>query len=254
MGKAAVEHVPEEKLHLSQPTWWLTSRFHFSFADWYDPARTNFGVLRVCNDDIVKAGAGFGRHPHRDAEIFSYVVEGELSHADSMGNKEALPPGSVQYLSAGTGITHSEMNDGRDSCRFLQIWLTPDQKGHSPQYGSQRFEKADRHNKLLMVLGGTSPGPDWGCAQAPSVIKLHQDSHVYVSESAPGQRLEVQLGPGRQAYLVCIEGGLEANGTALVTRDGAKIRGHAHHSCDLALVMGPRGAHFLMVEMPLSND
>ncbi|GIM07422.1 hypothetical protein Vretimale_11516 [Volvox reticuliferus] len=204
---ATVARVPHSSLHLSKPTWWLESRFHFSFADYWDPARENFGVLRVLNDDLVKAGAGFGAHPHRDAEIFSYVVAGQLSHADSMGNKEALPRGCVQYMSAGTGVVHSEMNEGSETCRFLQLWITPDRRGHKPQYGSSVYDKADRHNRLLQILGGTGASPAWPKTAKPQSIHLHQDANVFVSESDPLTRFELSLGPKRQAYMVCIEGG-----------------------------------------------
>eukprot|EP00953_Heterococcus_sp_UTEX-ZZ885_P003129 2214-Heterococcus_DN1.PRE.8 len=118
--------VPRESLHVSKPTHWLESRFHFSFAGHWDPKRMNFGALRVVNDDLVTAREGFGAHPHRDMEIFSYIVDGELTHADSKGNRESLGRGAVQYMSAGTGVHHSEMNaHPTDTCRFLQVWITP---------------------------------------------------------------------------------------------------------------------------------
>ncbi len=120
---------------------WLQSRFHFSFAEYRNFDNMNFGVLRVLNDDIVHAKQGFGKHPHKNMEIITYVVDGELSHQDSMGNKEALSAGDVQYLSAGTGITHSEMNDSDKQARFLQIWIIPPKEYTEPIYGSQRYEK-----------------------------------------------------------------------------------------------------------------
>ncbi|GIM07420.1 hypothetical protein Vretimale_11516 [Volvox reticuliferus] len=250
---ATVARVPHSSLHLSKPTWWLESRFHFSFADYWDPARENFGVLRVLNDDLVKAGAGFGAHPHRDAEIFSYVVAGQLSHADSMGNKEALPRGCVQYMSAGTGVVHSEMNEGSETCRFLQLWITPDRRGHKPQYGSSVYDKADRHNRLLQILGGTGASPAWPKTAKPQSIHLHQDANVFVSESDPLTRFELSLGPKRQAYMVCIEGDLSANNVKLDTRDGARITGSSDSGpSPLILTAGPSGAHFLIVEMEKS--
>lgn len=176
---SSVRIYPSKLLHVSKPTWWLESRFHFSFADYYDPNRMNFGALRVLNDDLVQPKAGFGTHGHKDAEIFSYVVDGFLSHKDSMGNVESLPRGCVQYLSAGRGITHSEMNQHDEICRFLQIWFTPDAKGHTPQYGSSQYGKADRHNKLLLVLGGTGSVPTWEKVSIPNSIKLHQDANVF---------------------------------------------------------------------------
>ncbi|GLI67664.1 hypothetical protein VaNZ11_011917 [Volvox africanus] len=245
-----VDRVPHSSLHVSKPTWWLESRFHFSFADYWDPARKNFGVLRVLNDDLVKAGAGFGAHPHRDAEIFSYVVAGQLSHADSMGNKEALPRGCVQYMSAGTGVVHSEMNEGSETCRFLQLWITPDRSGHKPQYGSSVYNKADRHNRLLQILGGTGEAPAWPNTAKLHSIRLHQDANVFVSESDPLTRFELSFGPSRQAYIICIEGGLQVDEVQLDTRDGARITGRSDSdSSPFVLQAGPSGAHFLIVEM-----
>ncbi|KAG2483008.1 hypothetical protein HYH03_018088 [Edaphochlamys debaryana] len=254
---ATVERVPHSSLHVSKPTWWLESRFHFSFADYWDPRRESFGALRVLNDDLVQPRAGFGTHPHRDAEIFSYVVDGELSHADSMGNREALPRGCVQYMSAGTGVTHSEMNDGDAVCRFLQIWLTPDRRGHKPQYGSSRYSKADRHNRLLQILGGTSTPPQWAGSHCPDTVKVNQDAHVYVSEADAGTTYDLSLGAGRRAYLACIEGDLTVNGVALATRDGARLRGAEGAGgapAPLTLTAGDKGAHFMLIEMAAGRE
>lgn len=119
---------------------WLKSIFHFSFANYYNPENMNFGVLRVINDDLVKSNTGFGMHPHRDMEIISYVVDGELNHGDTIGNKNTITRGHVQYMSAGTGISHTEHNFGDTTSRFLQIWLLPDKKGVTPDYGDYRFK------------------------------------------------------------------------------------------------------------------
>ena len=118
---------------------WLRSRFHFSFAEYRDPDNVHFGALRVLNDDLVAPGHGFGMHPHSDFEILSYVVDGALTHADSMGNEHTLTRGEVQYMSAGTGVLHSEHNRGEETLRFLQIWVFPDEEGHAPSYGDHRF-------------------------------------------------------------------------------------------------------------------
>jgi redox-sensitive bicupin YhaK (pirin superfamily) len=250
---SSVRKIEQGSLHLSKPTWWLESRFHFSFAGWYDPKKSNFGALRVLNDDLVKPRAGFGAHPHRDAEIFSYIVEGELSHEDSMGNREALPRGCVQYLSAGQGIYHSEMNAGQETCRFLQVWLTPDKRGHTPQYGSSTYSKEDRHNKLLHLLGGTGTVPEWKTIQQGHGIQLHQDANVFVSESDSGVSHSVDLGPSRQAYLVCIEGQMTvddgSSSTHLTMRDAAAVVNPSPDPLPLVLKAGESGAHFLLIEM-----
>jgi len=249
---ARVVKVARESLHVSKPVHWLESRFHFSFSDFIDLNRMNFGALRVLNDDLVKPREGFGAHPHRDAEIFSYVVDGELTHQDSMGNKEALGRGCVQYMSAGKGVVHSEMNDGDSTCRFLQVWLTPDRRGHKPQYGSSVYSKADRHNRLLHILGGTGEPPAWRDVHASECIKLHQDANVYVSELDAGKELHIGLGADRQVYMVVIEGALSANGETLRTRDGAKVvsRAKADGPDDtLVLTAGKDGAHLMLIEM-----
>lgn len=245
-----VRKIPKEALHVSKPTWWLESRFHFSFADYYNPENMSFGPLRVLNDDLVKANSGFGRHPHRDAEIFSYVVDGELTHQDSMGNKESLGRGSVQYLSAGTGITHSEMNDGGVTTRFLQIWLSPDRRGHTPQYGSRTFEPSERRNQLLLVLAGSGDMPSWNTVRTcDNPIRLHQDANALASESDPGVSHTITLNPNRQAYLVCIEGALDVNGTSLHTRDAVEIVAPKDDPFDVKMTAGDSGAHFLLLEM-----
>lgn len=242
---------------LSQSTLRIAARrFHFNFADFWG-GRDSFGALRVVNDDLVKPRAGFGTHPHRDAEIFSYIVDGELSHKDSIGNKESLPRGCVQYLSAGTGITHSEMNDGDKTCRFLQVWITPDQRGHAPQYGSTRYQKADRHNRLLHILGGTGAVPTWSTVSSNQPIKLHQDTNVFVSESDAGVEHQVVLGPRRQAYLVCIEGSMQVSGPRgepleLTQRDAADLVADRSSPLHLTLAAGAQGAHFMLIEMQSS--
>ncbi|KAL4860075.1 putative quercetin 2 [Chlorella vulgaris] len=246
-----VTHVPADSLALSTPTRWLTSRFHFDFAG-VTARRTNFGALRVVNDDLVTRRAGFGAHPHRNAEIYSYIVSGQLSHQDSMGNYESLGRGCVQYLSAGTGITHSEMNDGDATCRFLQVWVTPDRTGHPPQYGSATYEKQDRHNKLLHLLGGTGAVPQWSGIQPGQCIKLHQDVNVFVSESDPAVQHDITLAAGRQAYLVCIEGSLAVgtsdSETKLSMRDAAELVADKK-PLYLSLTAGEQGAHFMLIEM-----
>lgn len=137
---------------------WLKSLFHFSFADYYNPNNMNFGVLRVINDDLVQAGTGFGTHPHKDMEIVSYVVDGNLTHGDSMGNKNTITRGHVQYLSAGTGIHHSEHNLGSNTARFLQIWIVPDNRGHKPAYGDHKFDWDLRKNKWFHFVSGKTRG------------------------------------------------------------------------------------------------
>lgn len=213
---------------------WLQSLFHFSFADYYNPANMNFGVLRVVNDDLVQAGTGFATHPHRDMEIISYVIDGHLTHGDSMGNQNTITRGHVQYMSAGTGIQHSEYNLGEQTARFLQIWILPDRKGHVPQYGDFRFDWEARHNQWLQIVSspdGTAP------------IKIHQDANLFVLELDAGNSIDFDLAPDRQAYLIQIEGTSLANGLALDTRDAAEI------SSETITLEAQTKSHYILIEI-----
>lgn len=216
---------------------WLDSHFHFSFADYYNPDNIQFGALRVINDDMVRPGTGFDTHPHRDMEILSYVIEGELSHADSMGNKHTLTAGQVQYMSAGTGVFHSEYNLGKKLLRFLQIWILPDEKGHKPNYGDYPFKLEDRRNTWLPIATG--------CANNNSAapVRIHQDINAYATILDSGHSLDFKVEKGRQAYLVLVEGQADINGIQLATRDGMEIVEEDIH------ITPKDSAHILLIEM-----
>lgn len=193
---------------------WLRSIFHFSFAEYYNPQNIDFGVLRVINDDLIEGGTGFDTHPHRDMEIISYVVDGELTHGDDMGNKNTISRGHLQYMSAGTGVWHSEHNLGKGTARFLQIWIYPDKKGCRPNYGDYRFDWEGRKNKWLHMVSGRD-------GDAP--IKINQDANFYTLELEAGGEIDFPVGDGRQAYLVQIEGSSHINGECLEARDAMEI-------------------------------
>ncbi|GBG81087.1 hypothetical protein CBR_g31644 [Chara braunii] len=246
-----LRHIPSSSLHVSTPTWWLESRFHFSFAEYYNPSNQEFGVLRVLNDDLVKPNSGFTTHPHRDMEIFTYILDGLLTHKDSMGSSETLGRGAVQYMSAGTGVRHSEMNHGDEMLRFLQIWIRPNRKGIPPNYGSRSFRKDDRHNKLHHVVtsyGRVGSQKDTGSG----VIPIHQDANIFVSECDPGVQIQFPLEAQRQAYMVCMEGSLKVNDQLkMEARDAIEVRGHDHEKFNLEVKAGEGpGAHFMVIEMP----
>ena len=201
---------------------WLDSHFHFSFADYYNPENIHFGVLRVMNDDLVQCGTGFDTHPHENMEIISYVVNGELSHRDSMGNERTLTRGQVQYMSAGTGVTHSEYNHGKERLRFFQIWIFPDRKGYTPNYGDVRFNLEDRNDRWLPLACSVEN------RNSPAPIKIHADVNAYAAIISPGGNLKFEVSPGRQAYLALIEGkaqlaGDKGSSAALSMRDAAEI-------------------------------
>lgn len=214
---------------------WLDSHFHFSFAEYYDPNNVQFGVLRVVNDDRVLPGTGFDTHTHRDMEIISYVVEGELTHADSMKNKHTLTRGQVQYMSAGTGVYHSEHNLGKNLLRFLQIWILPDRKGYEPNYGDHRFEWDERKDKWLYIASGDTS------ANAP--IHPHADVNVYAAEITKGNGLPFPVNKGRQAYLVLIEGTAQIGKYAFSAGDALEI------TEENFIVDAKETAHILILEM-----
>lgn len=193
---------------------WLKSIFHFSFDDYYNPKNMNFGVLRVLNDDLVQAGRGFELHPHRDMEIISYVVEGELTHGDSLGHKKTITRGEIQYMSAGTGIYHSEHNLGKETLRLLQLWIYPDKRNYPPAYGDFSYKKEERHNRWLNIVSGPT-------GNAP--IRIHQDANLFVGELDEGYELPFEVKPGRQAYVLQIEGRASFNEVILETRDAAEV-------------------------------
>jgi quercetin 2,3-dioxygenase len=213
---------------------WLRSVFHFSFADYYNPANIHFGALRVINDDLIQAGTGFDMHPHHDMEIVTYVVEGQLTHADNMGNRNTLSRGNIQYMSAGTGVIHSEQNLGTETCRLLQIWILPDQKGLPPNYGDMRFEAESRHNKWLNIVSGS---------QGNAPVKIHQDASIFVLELDEGSKIEFLVAKKRQAYLVQVEGKARINDVELNMRDGLESVEESLH------IKALEKSHFLVVEM-----
>jgi hypothetical protein len=194
---------------------WLDSRFSFSFAEYYDPQHTQFGTLRVINDDRIAGGAGFPTHPHRDMEIVTYVLEGALQHRDSMGNGSVIRPGDVQYMSAGSGVTHSEFNASEtEAVHLYQIWMFPDRKGYKPTYGQKHFTEADKRGKLRLVV---SPDGRDGSVQ------IRQDNELYATLLAPGESVQHDLKPQRHAYVQVARGSVTLNGQALETGDGAAI-------------------------------
>jgi redox-sensitive bicupin YhaK (pirin superfamily) len=196
---------------------WLDSRHTFSFGDYYDPAHEGFRSLRVINDDRVKAGAGFGTHGHRDMEILSYVLEGALAHKDSSGGGGVIRPGEIQFMRAGTGVTHSEFNDSQtDPVHFLQIWIVPETRGLRPAYGQRAFDRDGARRG--MVLLASRDGRDGS-------LQVQQDVDLWVTQLDKGARRTVALRPGRHAWVHVARGSASVNGTALNEGDGAAVSG-----------------------------
>jgi redox-sensitive bicupin YhaK (pirin superfamily) len=194
---------------------WLNTRFTFSFADYYDPKHEQFRTLRVMNDDRVAGGGGFPTHPHRDMEIVTYVLEGALAHRDSMGNGSIIKPGDVQYMSAGTGVAHSEFNASKtEPVHLYQIWMFPDKNGHKPAYDQKNFSEAEKRGKLRLVV---SPDGRDGS------VKIRQDNELYATVLGPGESVKHELKPERHAYVQVARGSVTLNGKALEVGDGAEI-------------------------------
>ena len=194
---------------------WLDTYHTFSFADYYDPQHMHFGPLRVINEDRIEAGQGFGKHPHRDMEIITYLVSGTLEHQDSMGNKEQIRAGEVQHMSAGTGVTHAEYNPNpEEETHLLQIWIIPDRMGVKPRYGQKSFAAALEKEPLVLVA--SKDGRDGS-------IPIYQDADMFVARLREGGSLHFDLKPKRGAWLQIVKGTVSLHGEELKAGDGAAV-------------------------------
>jgi quercetin 2,3-dioxygenase len=191
---------------------WLDTRHTFSFADYRDPRYMGFRSLRVVNEDRVAPGQGFGTHGHRDMEIVSYVLDGSLAHRDSMGNGSVIVPGDVQYMSAGTGVRHSEFNpSATEPVHFVQIWIEPEAASMSPRYGQKRFDEAAKAGRLALVASGS--GSDGS-------IAIRQNVNLYASLLVPGESAALTVAPDRHVWVQVLRGALDVNGRGLKAGDG----------------------------------
>ena len=194
---------------------WLDTRFTFSFAEYFDAKHVQFRTLRVMNDDRVAGGGGFPTHPHRDMEIVTYVLEGALAHKDSMGNGSTIKPGDVQYMSAGTGVAHSEFNASQsEPVHLYQIWMFPDKNGYKPAYDQKYFSPEDKRGKLRLLV---SPDGRDGS------VKIRQNNDLYAAILGSGEKVKHELKPERYAYVQVARGSVTLNGKKLETGDGAEI-------------------------------
>lgn len=196
---------------------WLKSFHTFSFAGYYDPEQMGFGNLRVINEDRIAPGTGFGTHGHRDMEIISYVLSGELAHKDTLGNVKGIPPGDVQRMSAGRGVMHSEFNHAQDqTTHFLQIWIEPNVTGIEPSYEQKSFAESEKRGKLRLVAS-----PDG----AQGSVLIHADARLYAGLFDGAERATIELDPQRLTYVHLVRGELSVNGTRLSAGDAAKLHG-----------------------------
>ncbi|MDP2819675.1 MAG: pirin family protein [Polaromonas sp.] len=198
---------------------WLKSFHSFSFAGYYDPAHMGFGNLRVINEDRIAAGRGFGTHGHRDMEIISYVLSGELAHQDSLGNVKGIPPGDVQRMSAGTGVQHSEFNHAvGQTTHFLQIWIEPNVTGIPPSYEQKSFSDSDKRGQLRLVASGDG---------AQGSVTVHADAQLYAGLFDGAEAADLRLDASRKTYVHLVRGELEVNGELLHTGDAAMLEGES---------------------------
>lgn len=195
---------------------WLSSRHTFSFGQYHDPSQVGFSDLLVINDDRVAPGKGFGKHPHKDMEIFTYVLDGALEHEDTMGTGSVIKPGDVQMMSAGTGIAHSEFNHSKsEPVHFLQIWIVPDKKMVAPRYQQIHFSLKEKRGKLRLII---SPEGEEG------TLGVHQDARIYAGFFADGESATLNLNEGRYAYVHIARGSIKVNGIELLEGDGLRVR------------------------------
>lgn len=194
---------------------WLDAHHHFSFADYYDPARTSWGNLRVWNDDVIAPKSGFPPHPHADMEIITYVYEGAITHKDNLGNHGRTAAGDVQVMSAGTGIAHSEYNLEDSDTRLFQIWLLPTSRGEQPSWGSRPFPKGDRAGRFVALASGY---------EGDDALSIRTDARVLGATLKAGERTTYTLGADRRGYLVPARGRVTVNEVEVAAHDGAAIR------------------------------
>jgi len=246
VNRAMMRVIPSGRLFVSEPdpkwfgngpnptndsSWtnqnWLKSRFHFSFAEYSNPKNTDFGVLRVMNDDLVQPHRGFGTHGHSNMEIVTYIVSGQLTHKDSMGTEESLGRGSIQFMTAGKGVRHSEFNHGDIPLRFIQTWIVPAQHGLTPKYGSYVGGSPEtRKNQFQHLVSNVMD------TSSSTPVERNQDVDMYATELELGSKAALHIGEGRQAYLLCIEGEISVNNEKQLAK---------HDACEITTADGAGG-------------
>jgi quercetin 2,3-dioxygenase len=215
---------------------WLKTYWLFSFAEYHDPNNIRLGNLRVFNDDIVEPGTGFPTHPHHEMEIVTIVLQGEITHQDSMGNKNVIRPGDVQRMSAGTGLTHSEYNLAKEPVHFYQIWIFPDERDLEPSYDQKTFQRVEWTNKLLPVASGQGHS---------GAVAFHTDSAIYRCRLEPGHRIDFAPEGHRAVFIYVTSGDLQVNADRLTDSDQARFEGDqsilllAHAPCEFVLIDVP---------------
>jgi len=208
-----IKIVEADKRHFSD-FGWLKTYWLFSFSSYYDPDNIQFGALRVFNDDVVEPGTGFPTHPHEEMEIITVVLDGEMTHEDSMGNKSVIRKGDVQRMSAGTGLTHSEFNLAKESVHFYQIWILPDERGLTPSYDQKRFDAAPWKNALYPVASGQG---------LPDTVTFHTNATIYLADLGSGRQISFDTDESRRIFVYVTAGELKINGQDVRNKDQARI-------------------------------
>lgn len=216
---------------------WLRSKFSFSFAEYYDPNNLQFGPMRVLNDDVVKPLRGFGAHPHREMEIVSIVLKGQLKHEDSTGKSAITTFGGIQRMSAGTGVIHSEVNpSSTEEVNFLQLWFLPEKQGLTPSYERTEFDPTKMKNHLLPVVSNN---------KSEQIAYIHQDLTIYLSDLEEKVELTFQQEKNRRIFLFVIEGEIHVNDTIINKRDSARIT-----ETPTLKIMANTDSRFMLIDLP----
>ncbi|NDQ58496.1 MAG: pirin family protein [Acidipila sp.] len=216
---------------------WLDTRWHFSFAEYNDPANEHWGALRVFNDDVVEAAQGFGMHPHRDMEIITIVLDGALEHQDSLKNRGVIHPGEVQVMSAGKGIVHSEFNHSKTApLHLLQLWIFPRTRNLTPRWEQRVFDQKSREGRLLPVVSS---------GDIPETLTIDQDATIYLSNLHSGQKVTHDSKAGRLGYLFVIDGAVELSGQTLAKGDQARLADQRNIE-----IQGTNDAEFIFLDLP----
>ncbi len=217
---------------------WLSARYHFSFADYRDPARTSFGPLRVWNDDMIQPQRGFDYHGHRDMEIITYIRQGAITHGDHLGNRGRTEAGDVQVMSAGKGIMHAEFNMEQEPTTLFQIWIEPAARAVAPRWAQRRFPASARAGQFTVLASGrTADGTD--------PLPIHQDAALLGATLAKGQSAAHTLGPDRRAYLVAASGRIQVNGVPANARDGVAVTDE-----EQITIIADEDAEIVLVDLP----
>jgi len=228
-----IKIIPNDQ-NFKTETDWLISYHHFSFGEHYHPDKTNFGPLRVFNDDIIQPDMGFGFHQHKDMEIITYVTQGRLEHKDSLGNTGTIAAGNIQRMTAGTGVFHSEYNQSKDEpLKLLQIWITPDANNLKPSWEQKTFSEKDRLDDFFQVIG-----------PANHALKIHQNVEFYISKLT--KKAKYQTKQGRQCYLFVIAGNITLNHISMKEKDSAEIANEAE------LDVQSEHAEIILIDLPQS--